>query len=244
MTAKLTAAEKAARAAARTTSKSLPTTTAQLVADVTADVTPDDVALTVAVNEAVRTPKSIKLTLLGPNLNSASQRKGGMHVHKVGCADLSNTRLYRKIDLADANDIDASSLHDVITTVYSPGDFDYDPSDAAQLAHYADDIYVAPCVKFPKPVPTLTAKPTAKRASKTTERVSPILPAGYTVRWPHGGYDLARKMDRNIEGPAWLVVCNAHGVTHNAENAKEGDTLGSAAERSNWCAKCKTASKS
>lgn len=70
--------------------------------------------------------------------------------------------------------------------------------------------------------------------SETTEWA---VPEGYTIRWPHKAYDLA-KLDDGYEGAAWLVVCNLHGVFVEAATARDGDKLGGTAGRSAWCDGC------
>jgi hypothetical protein len=85
-------------------------------------------------------------------------------------------------------------------------------------------------------VPTSTPK-AGGLAKLPAEKLT--APAGYVVKWPHGGYDLLKKTDKDAAGAAWLVRCNYHGTTKEVASAKEGDGLGSNAGRPSWCAKCK-----
>jgi hypothetical protein len=45
----------------------------------------------------------------------------------------------------------------------------------------------------------------------------------------------------NESAPKWLTRCNLHGKTTAADNRKAGRGLGSADQRAQWCASCKTA---
>jgi hypothetical protein len=91
------------------------------------------------------------------------------------------------------------------------------------------------------------APPAAKPKAEAKAPAQPRIPAkfkgvavtGYTVQWPHGGYDLLRTTDKAAERPAWLVRCNVHGTTKPIKAAKEGDQLGTNAGRPAWCAPCK-----
>lgn len=69
------------------------------------------------------------------------------------------------------------------------------------------------------------------------------LPTGYEVRWPHAGYDLFKKVDASVDGPAWYVRCNEHGEMTEASNTKDGDQKGRKADRATWCGECKAAGK-
>lgn len=84
--------------------------------------------------------------------------------------------------------------------------------------------------------------PVAKAPAKpkfTHEELAAKVPAGYELTWPHGQHSLLRRIGDG-EGAAWLVLDNAHGTTTPAKNAKEGEALGTAARRAEWCRKCKT----
>ena len=60
------------------------------------------------------------------------------------------------------------------------------------------------------------------------------VPAGYELKWPHGGHSLLMKTGDH-DGPAWKVLCNAHGTLHDAKSAKEAESLGAKAVRATWC---------
>jgi hypothetical protein len=66
-------------------------------------------------------------------------------------------------------------------------------------------------------------------------------PPGYTIAWPHGAYDLAKR-DKGVEGPRWYVICKSHGTMVEANSGKEGDKLGTVAGRWGWCRSCRAAS--
>jgi hypothetical protein len=93
------------------------------------------------------------------------------------------------------------------------------------------------------PAKAAKAAPAVAKASQPTphtDRIGVALPkpnAGYTVRWPHASYDLAKRSE-GTTGPAWLVLCNAHGTTTGADSAKEGDALGGKLGRPAWCKAC------
>jgi hypothetical protein len=97
-----------------------------------------------------------------------------------------------------------------------------------------------------KAAPTKASATKAQPARATPTKATPHLDRiglpgpvkGYTVRWPHASFDLAKKTDSNAVGAAWLVVCNAHGTHTTASNAKEGDVLGGKAGRPAWCKAC------
>ncbi len=78
---------------------------------------------------------------------------------------------------------------------------------------------------------TTTTKPTTAKAPAKAYTV----PKGYELKYPHGGYDLLRRLDSATKGPAWWVTCNAHGQMTEAATAKAGDLLGRKAELATWC---------
>lgn len=92
----------------------------------------------------------------------------------------------------------------------------------------------------PKAAPKAPAKAKAERAPKVKNYT---LPAGYAVRWPHGGYDTLKKIDSKVEGPAWQITCNDHGEMTEIKTVKDGDALGRKADRATWCGGCKKAAK-
>lgn len=73
--------------------------------------------------------------------------------------------------------------------------------------------------------------PAPKAPAKAAYRV----PAGYSLRWPHGSYDLLKKDDKAVEGPAWWVVCTAHGEMTEVKNARDGDVKGRKSDLPLWC---------
>lgn len=84
----------------------------------------------------------MRVTVIGPNLPRRYSDLGTFHVHRVGCQDI-----LRFPDGADSHDVDAASTMDVVTFIYDPGDFDYDPTDAQQASQYVNDFHWAPCTR-------------------------------------------------------------------------------------------------
>jgi hypothetical protein len=91
--------------------------------------------------------------------------------------------------------------------------------------------------------PRQAKAPTGKRAEAIAAvTASGKVPAGYEPVWPHGAYCLIRATSSAPEGSAtWLVLCTAHGTTTQADNARDGDTKGTKANRQSWCKPCKAA---
>jgi hypothetical protein len=95
----------------------------------------------------------------------------------------------------------------------------------------------------PKPV-SLTSKAGTKAeanlaAALTGEGAHKPAPEGYALRWPKPAYDLLKAVAK-VEGQApWLVRCNAHGTTTSAQDTRQADSLGTVANRPNWCPQCK-----
>jgi hypothetical protein len=88
------------------------------------------------------------------------------------------------------------------------------------------------------------AKPAPKDKAAPTAKAEPKIPAGYMLRWPHGGYDLYKKTDAAAEdGAAWYTVCNLHGDALVVGSAKEGDIKSTRAARPEWCKGCATDAK-
>jgi hypothetical protein len=132
------------------------------------------------------------------------------------------------------------------------------PRQKAQLGREAAERR-ASVKSAPKPAPTTMAKATTPKVPEVSvvrkaalaaietarkpkaEKATPMIPKGYEVKWPHGGYDLYRKVDKSVDGPAWIVACTAHGTTTEAESAKAGDLLGRKDARGAWCGACKSA---
>jgi hypothetical protein len=90
---------------------------------------------------------------------------------------------------------------------------------------------------------TAAAKDATAKAPKsaTTAKPRPAVPAGYTVRWPHGAFDLLKRDDPKAKTSPWKVQCTIHGTTTDAKSAKDGDALGTQAARPTWCRGCKAA---
>lgn len=82
--------------------------------------------------------------IFGPNLNTAGQAKGQMHVHADGCGDCKHYGPGTKFGGEGGWKIEAATRKDVVTEIYPPEDFDYDEADWSQY----DDLFVAPCVRW------------------------------------------------------------------------------------------------
>ncbi len=82
--------------------------------------------------------------------------------------------------------------------------------------------------------------PAAPKAPKPEAKFKGATVKGYSLRWPHGGYDLLVADVKPADGgPAWIVRCNVHGTTKPVKAAKDGDALGTKAALPSWCAGCK-----
>ena len=89
----------------------------------------------------------MRVTILGPNLTAAAQRRGDMHVHAAGCADIRQYGRGRRYGGEDRGwTIEADSRRAVIEAIYPPDEFDYDPE--TELDGFASDVYFAPCVEL------------------------------------------------------------------------------------------------
>ena len=62
---------------------------------------------------------------------------------------------------------------------------------------------------------------------------------GYQIRWSKPAFDLLKRLASHPDLQPWLVRCNAHGTTTPAKDTREGDSLGTAARRPEWCPGCK-----
>lgn len=85
---------------------------------------------------------TMKVTIIGPNLRD--QSKGSHHVHAAGCADIQRTAL-RDPAYRVGWTIEATSEQQVVTDVYDPSNFQYDPNDWDDYAAYRGDIHFFPC---------------------------------------------------------------------------------------------------
>lgn len=92
------------------------------------------------------------VTVYGPNLSAKAQRLGDLHVHTTGCQSGKQYGTGRPMGGDDDGGwtIDAASKMDVTLDCYPPGDFEYDPSIAADYMGYRQSIYFAPCVTLPE----------------------------------------------------------------------------------------------
>jgi len=88
------------------------------------------------------TTPAIKVHVIGPNLRGQSET---FHVHAEGCADVQRSPLYRGPDYATdrTTTYDVASLQDLVTMIYDPSEFDYDPE---EWIDYLADFKVFPCV--------------------------------------------------------------------------------------------------
>ena len=116
---------------------------------------------TTTANTPVRADGTVatRVTVFGPNLSGAAQRKGTFHVHASDCADCKlygPGKRYRGDDNGFV--VLATSVHDIVADVYPPEQFDYSGPDDESYEQYVSDFFVAPCVTFPKPVAKRTRK--------------------------------------------------------------------------------------
>jgi len=97
----------------------------------------------------------MQVTIFGPNLNSAAQRKGQFHVHAAGCADCKHYGPGTKHGGEDKGwTINAAAPIDVSLAVYADHAGDDNEPESQDWWDYLDsalrDFHFAPCVKFPK----------------------------------------------------------------------------------------------
>jgi len=82
----------------------------------------------------------VRVTIIGPNLSSEMQLKGGVHVHASRCSDIARSYDDHQIML----DGDFSSVEEVVTEVYSDM---IDALDPADWLNYVAEFYFAPCTR-------------------------------------------------------------------------------------------------
>lgn len=80
-----------------------------------------------------------RVAIYGPNLPFADGAT--MHVHAAGCAHTSR----RPYTLDKPWHIEATTEEKVITEIYPPGDFEYDP---AEWEGYSGDVTIFPCANL------------------------------------------------------------------------------------------------
>jgi hypothetical protein len=86
----------------------------------------------------------VKVRIWGPNL-PRSREPATFHVHVDGCPD-TKKGIYRQVP--DGWVIDAVDAKDIVTDVYPPEDFDYDPDNKNEYGQYDGDVRIFPCVSF------------------------------------------------------------------------------------------------
>jgi len=82
------------------------------------------------------------LIVLGPNLPAAAGEM--IHVHRLGCVDVQRSRSYSRAAIDAAWTMEADSWPLVVSAIYPPDNFDYDPDSDAWL-DYLGDIRFFPC---------------------------------------------------------------------------------------------------
>lgn len=106
---------------------------------------PQEVPMTTKPETAAQT-----VVVCGPNLSSAAQRKGDLHVHAEGCGDLKHYGPGRKFG-GDTNGEQETKLRvndktEVAESVYS----DHIEEGGDTAADYLSSFHFAPCVKLPE----------------------------------------------------------------------------------------------
>jgi hypothetical protein len=82
--------------------------------------------------------------IFGPNLSSAAQQKGDLHVHAEGCGDCKHYGPEAKFGGERTGWLFAAdTVEDVTEAVYGPDEFDYDP--ATEIDTYTASFWFAPC---------------------------------------------------------------------------------------------------
>ncbi len=70
--------------------------------------------------------------------------------HKEGCAD-TRKRIYKGLGADQGGwTIDAETVQDIITDVYDPECFQYNPEDVDEYEQYRSDVHIFPCVELPE----------------------------------------------------------------------------------------------
>jgi hypothetical protein len=173
----------------------------------------------------------MQVTVIGPNLSSADQRKGQFHVHKAGCKDITRSASYRQA--APHMDFDAASVEAVAEFVYedqlaeNAGTGEWDTADA-----YLGEFHFAPCTNDLKnrkdtTMTTKTTKPLTRKQKQAAFEAA--IPARTAVDLPDD-----TKIDittiQKIAGPRYEVVASkAKGASYVIVK-REGKTVAYASE--------------
>lgn len=72
----------------------------------------------------------------------ARNRKGSFEAHVKGCRDAMDQQKY---DPEESMFLDASTVQEIVTFIYPPGDFCYDENVPEQYSQYRNDVRVMPC---------------------------------------------------------------------------------------------------
>jgi hypothetical protein len=109
-------------------------------------------------------------------------------------------------------------------------------------AKTAASAWLAALADVPAPETTSTSTRTRKPAEPKAEpKFRGVVLDGYAIVKTTPGFDQLLSDGANESAPKWLTRCNLHGKTTAADNRKAGRGLGSADQRAQWCASCKTA---
>lgn len=76
------------------------------------------------------------------NIVIARLRTGSFEAHAAGCKDILNARKYA---VDESVPVVAEAAIDVVTELYPPSDFNYDPTKADELEQYVSDVRIMPC---------------------------------------------------------------------------------------------------
>jgi hypothetical protein len=87
-----------------------------------------------------------ELIVVGPNLPGSLQKKGQFHVHTAGCKDLKRNPIRSEVAQTGSL-IRVNNLFEIVTWIYEPGSFDWDPEDPGDAAAYWGDFHWAPCTR-------------------------------------------------------------------------------------------------
>jgi hypothetical protein len=84
----------------------------------------------------------MRVTIIGPNLRQADERRGTFHVHAAGCADIARTLTRNGLGEYDAWTAEASSRAEVGEEIYG----DHIAEGSMTTDDAVADCYFAPCV--------------------------------------------------------------------------------------------------
>jgi len=72
---------------------------------------------------------------------------GDLHAHRLGCKDVQVSK-YAREDIRDAWVLEATTVREVVTEIYPPSNFGYDPNVPSEYSVYENDVQVFSCASL------------------------------------------------------------------------------------------------